>query len=393
MPTLKELLDSEIPNWPQGLVRQHELSQNIEELYIVPGVEWSLHSDLYRDWPGSAEKVFRWFVLEETGAAIGLTGTIDKPEDVVREPYKKTFHLDWNRLRNCKLVHEAGSFTKAANVMNITQSAVSRQIGALERDLGYDIFFRNREGLLATEYGEHFLASIQKMVDALELGLARINEMHERPIGPLVLTTTEAFGSAWLSSRLNKFHESFPEIDVSLLLVDGATLDLCQRDADCAIRFTKPELPNLISRFIAKFSYELFASREYLDKFGIPKSEQDLQNHQLVIYGDGVGQLPIRHMNWLGQIGSHQNRKYPNITINNIYGIYRATENGLGISALPFYLSERSDKLVRVLPDLASPKIPIYFVYPEEVGKSRRILMLRDFIVAEIRASWNTLQR
>lgn len=388
MPTLKELLDSECPNWPQGLVRQHELSQKIEELYIVPGVEWSLHSDLYRPWPGSAERVFRWFVLEETGAAIGLTGSIDAPEEVVREPYKKTFHLDWNRLRNCRVVHEAGSFTKAANVMNITQSAVSRQIGALERDLGYDIFFRNRDGLLPTEYGEYFLESIQKMVDALELGLARINEMHERPIGPLVLTTTEAFGSAWLSSRLNKFHVSHPGIEVSLLLVDNVLLDLCQREADCAIRFAKPEQPNLVSRFIAKFSYELFASQDYLDKFGVPKTEKDLQNHQLIIYGDGVGQLPIRHMNWLGQLGGGPNRKIPNITINNIYGIYRATENGLGVAALPFYISERSDKLVRVLPQLSGPKIPIYFVYPEEVGKSCRISMLRNFILEEIQSSW-----
>lgn len=371
-----------------GMVRQDELSQSVEELYIVPGVEWSLYTDLYKPWPGSNDRVFRWFVLE-SGVAVGITGTVEKPDGVVRAPFRKTYHLDWNRLRNCRIVHEAGSFTKAAQVMNITQSAVSRQIGALERELGYDIFFRNRQGLLPTEYGEYFLASIQKMWDALELGLACLNELHETPIGPLALTTTEAFGSAWLSSRLAKFHDMHPSIEVSLLLVDNKQLDLCQREADCAIRFAKPEQPNLVFKFIQDYSYKIYASQDYLDKYGTPKSAEDLKNHQLIVYGEGVGNLPIQELNWLSQFSGGSSGAHPEISINNIYGIYRATENGLGLSALPFYLSERSDKLVQVLPELQGPKIPIYFVYPEELGQSRRISLLRDFIVSEMKENWN----
>lgn len=393
MPTLKQLLDAECPNCPAGLVRQSELCQGVEELYFVPGVEWTLHHDLYRPWPGHNDRVFRWFVLEN-GTAIGITGTIDEPDGVARVPFQKVYHLDWNRLRNCRIVYEAGSFTKAAQIMNITQSAVSRQIGTLEQELGYDIFFRNRQGLLPTEYGEYFLDSIQKMWDSLELGLARLNEMHETPVGALSLTTTEAFGSAWLSSRLGKFHEMHPSIEVSLLLLDNVVLDLCKREADCAIQFSKPEQPNLVFKFIEEFSYHIYGCQEYLKKNGIPRSVEDLNAHQLIVYGDGVGQQPIRELNWLSQFNRASEPDYvPDISINNIYGIYRAAENGLGLAALPFYLSERSSKLVRVLPDVIGPKIPIYFVYPQELGLSQRITLLRDFIVDEIRANWGDLRK
>ena len=107
-----------------------------------------------------------------------------------------------------------------------------------------------------------------------------------------------------------------------------------------------------------------------------------------------MGHQPIRELNWLSQFNRPSEPNHvPDISINNIYGIYRAAENGLGLAALPFYLSERSSKLVRVLPDVIGPKIPIYFVYPQELGLSQRISLLRDFIVDEIRANWGDLRK
>ncbi|NIP92554.1 MAG: LysR family transcriptional regulator, partial [Akkermansiaceae bacterium] len=89
-------------------------------------------------------------------------------------------------------------------------------------------------------------------------GLACLNEMKDEPAGPLTLTTTTGFGSAWLSSRLHKFHDLHPEIEVTLLLIDNEELDLRQRHADCAIRFQHPEEPRLVRRFIDDFSYHIY---------------------------------------------------------------------------------------------------------------------------------------
>jgi DNA-binding transcriptional LysR family regulator len=302
--------------------------------------------------------------------------------------------MDWNRLRTCRVVHRAGSFTKAGQMLNLTQSAVSRQVAAVEAELGGDIFLRNNDGLVPTEMGISFLETIDRMWQALELGLAQLNELKDDPQGPLTLTTTAGFGSAWLSSRMKKFNDRYPNIEVTLLLVDNAELDLRQREADCAIRFQHPTEPRLVRRFIDDYSYHIFGSREYIERRGMPTSLDDLENHQLIVYGDGIGQPPIEKINWLLTEGMPEGMtRKASLRVNSVYGIYRAVEAGLGLAALPFYMSERSAKLIEVLPDIAGPSIPVYFVYPEELGPSRRIAALRDFIIEEIRATWGDLKR
>jgi DNA-binding transcriptional LysR family regulator len=389
LPTLKDILDAELSGYPTGALRLSELTAEVQEFYLTSGAPCTTHSELFKDWPGSDQSVKRWYVLDN-GAAIGLKGSIDAPDGIARHSYKKVGHLDWNRLRNCRIVHQVGSFTKAGEILEITQSAVSRQISALEIELGFQVFIRNREGLIATEAGEGLLEAIDQMWESLELGLARSNELNEIPDGPLKLTTTEGFGAAWLSSRLVKFKRKFPNIDVTLLLADNIELDLRHREADCAIRFQHPTEPNLIRKLICEYSYRIYASERYLERHGTPESLQDLDKHRLIVYGSGLGHPPIERMNWLLAEGMPPGeRRKPDAEINSVYGVYRATENGLGIAALPFYFSERSEQLVEILPQVKGPPIPVFFVYPEELSPSRRIALLRDFIIDEIRANWN----
>ena len=393
MPTLQDVLEMECPDLATGALRPRELQAGVREMFLATGAPCSSHGAVFRAWPGRAKNVYRWFVLED-GMAVGLTGSQEAPEGVARHPYNKVHHLDWNRLRTCRIVQRAGSFTKAGQILDITQSAVSRQIAAVERELGSDIFLRNNDGLVPTEIGEYFLETIDRMWEALELGLAQLNELKDEPQGPLTLTTTAGFGSAWLSSRLHKFRALHPEIAVTLLLIDNAELDLRQREADCAIRFQHPTEPRLVRLFIDDYAYHIFGSREYLEKRGVPQSLADLDGHDLIVYGAGVGQPPIEKINWLLRAGMPEGQKREaHLRINSVYGIYRAVESGLGLAALPFYMSERSDELIEVLPDIAGPPIPVYFVYPEELRPSRRIAALRDFIVDEIRATWGDLKR
>ncbi len=393
VPTLGDIIKLECPDIAPGILRARELRSKVTEVFISSGAPCSSRNTIYRDWPGKSERVFKWFVLED-GMAIGLQGELGAVSGIARHPYNKIRHIDWNRLRTCRVVHRAGSFTKAGQLLDLTQSAVSRQVAAVEAELGGDIFLRNNDGLIPTELGISFLETIDEMWRALELGLAQLNEMKDEPHGPLTLTTTAGFGSAWLSSRMKRFHDRYPNIEVTLLLIDNAELDLRQREADCAIRFQHPTEPRLVRRFIDDFSYHIFGSQEYIERHGMPKSLDDLENHQLIVYGDGVGQPPIEKINWLLTEGMPPGTmRKAGLRVNSVYGIYRAVESGLGLAALPFYMSERSAKLIEVLPDIAGPSIPVYFVYPEELGPSRRIAALRDFIVAEIQATWGDLKR
>jgi len=293
--------------------------------------------------------------------------------------------MDWNQLRVFATVADVGSFTGAGKVLNLSQSAVSRQIGALEAALGVMLFRRHASGIMLTEPGTELQAAVQDMSSRLALALGRINEYREQPEGALRITSSVTFGSAWLSARMNHFLEQYPEIAVSLLLVDNLELDLSQGQADVAIRFDRQTQPNLVQRKLMTIHYHVFASRDYLDSYGTPKEPADLDDHKLIVYGDDV-QAPVDDINWLLAAGrSPDDARQPTLRVNSVYGIYRAVRSGLGIAALPYYLSEEAPNLVEILPQITGPSIDAFFVYPEELRHSKRIEVLRDFLLSEVK--------
>ncbi len=294
--------------------------------------------------------------------------------------------MDWNQLRVFATVAEVGSFTGAGKTLGLSQSAVSRQISTLESDLGVMLFRRHASGIVLTEPGLELQQAVSDMSSRLALATGRINEYRETPEGPLRITTTVTFGSAWLSARMNTFLETYPDISVSLLLVDNLELDLGRGQADVAIRFSRPTQPNLVQRKLMSMHYHVFASEAYLAANGCPKTVDDLDRHRIIVYGEDVP-APVENINWLLDVGRPEgDPRTPALRVNSVHGIYRAVLSGLGIAALPYYLSEESPKLKEILPQLCGPSIDTFFVYPEEFRHSKRIEVLRDFLLDEVKA-------
>jgi DNA-binding transcriptional LysR family regulator len=293
-------------------------------------------------------------------------------------------HIDWNRLHTFLVVGEAGTFTRAGRKLNLSQSAVSRQISILEGELNTPLFYRTSQGLVFTEAGEDFFNTVKSISDKLAMGLARVNERREKPEGPLRITTTVAFGSAWLSSRMTEFHRIYPDIAVSLILADNIELDLLHRQADCAIRFRKQTEPTLVQRYLMTVQYHLYGSRTYLAKRGTPKKPEDLDGHDLIVYGDDAA-VPIADMNSVLTIGrdAHARPRAPALCVNSVYGIFRAVDSGLGIGALPHYVAEEDPEIVQILPEFSGPTFEVYFVYPEELRHSKRIDALKSFLIEQ----------
>lgn len=291
--------------------------------------------------------------------------------------------IDWKRLRVFAMVAETGSFTRAGLNLNLSQSAVSRQISSLETTLKMPLFHRHQDGIGLTDAGADFYKEVRFCFDRLTLALRRVNEHREKPEGPLRITTTVAFGSGWLSSRMHKFHARGPDVSVSLHLVDNVELDLFRGEADVAIRFQLPTQSRLVQRYLMTMRYHVFASKEYLGRHGTPQSAADLADNQIIAYGENAGS-PISNVDWLLSAGAPPDRpRTPALRINSVYGIYRAVRSGLGIAALPYYLSEEGTDLVEILPELTGPSFDVFFVYLEELRHSKRIALLRDFLVAE----------
>ncbi|QLH39520.1 MAG: LysR family transcriptional regulator [Defluviicoccus sp.] len=291
--------------------------------------------------------------------------------------------MDWDKLRVFHAVAEAGSFTHAGDTLNLSQSAVSRQVSSLEESLQVPLFHRHARGLMLTEQGEILFKTAREILSKLNMAEARISESRERPKGPLKITTTIAFGSIWLAPRLKEFLEDNPDIEVSLVLTDNE-LDLTMREADVGIRMTTPTQSDLIQRRLMTLKYHVFAAPAYLQKHGMPRSPADLDQHRLVIFGEDA-RPPVPNLNWLLEAGCRDGAKRKAfLRVNSTYAIFRAVQNGIGIGALPHYLNHEASNLVEILPELRGPDLDVYFVYPEELRHSSRITLFRQFILRKV---------
>jgi DNA-binding transcriptional LysR family regulator len=297
--------------------------------------------------------------------------------------------MDWDKLRVFHAVAEAGSFTHAGEVLNLSQSAVSRQISALEESLSVPLFHRHARGLILTEQGELLYSTAREVFAKLAMTEGLLTESKDRPKGPLKVTTSVAFGSIWLTPRIREFLELYPDIQVAMV-VDDSELDLSMREADVAIRMSPPRQPDLVQRHLMTVRVHLYAAPEYLKKHGTPRRAEELDSHRLVVYGDEA-RAPISSINWILEAGlkpGHERR--PILQVNNTYGLLRAVSSGLGLAALPDYVAIEAPDLVRILPELTGPPVEAYFVYPEELRSSKRISVFRDFLirkVTEVRAA------
>ena len=291
--------------------------------------------------------------------------------------------MDWDKVRVFHAVAEAGSFTHAGETLNLSQSSVSRQISALENSLNAPLFHRHARGLKLTLSGETLYRTTQEVSSKIAMAEALISDSRDRPSGQLRITTTVAFGSIWLTERLKDFIETYPEIDVRLMVSEDE-IDVGMGQVDVAIRMTPPRQADLIQRRLATMHHRAFAAPSYLKEFGTPHSLEDLDHHRLIAY-EPAAHPPFSEINWMLQGGLALNRtRLPVLRVNNIYGMYRAAASGLGIASLPDYMGEFANDLVPVLTQMEGPAFDIYFVYPDELRNSQRIMVFRDFLIHRI---------
>ena len=294
--------------------------------------------------------------------------------------------MDWDKLRIFHAVAKAGSFTHAGEALNLSQSAISRQISTLENSLGVSLFHRHARGLLLTEQGEILYKTAQDMAGRISMAEGRLSDSQNKPDGPLKITTAEFIGSTWLAPKMKYMREEYPNIQVSIL-VDDHVLDLSMREADAAIRLMEPEQDDLIQRHLTTIHFHICGSKEYFEEYGYPKTKSDLKQHTLIGYPQGATE-PFTEPNWIFRLaGLDPEEHYNLLMMNSMYAIHRAVESGAGIAALPDYLIQESTNLEVILPNVERPGVDMYFVYPLERKNSQRISIFRNFLLQNIKTT------
>ncbi|TKT80381.1 LysR family transcriptional regulator [Aquamicrobium sp. LC103] len=295
--------------------------------------------------------------------------------------------LDWDKLRVFHAAAEAGSFTHAAESLRLSQSAISRQVSALEQDVGVPLFNRHARGLVLTEQGEILYQTAHEVLMKLENVRLRLTETKDRPSGPLRVTTTVGLGSGWLTERVQEFLDLYPDIQLQLILANEE-LDLTMRQADCAIRLRQPQQPDLIQRRLFTVHFHLYAAPSYIAKFGKPTSISDLDRHRIVTFGEPVPPH-LADMNWLEIAGRPEgSKRMAALQINNIMSLKSAVQKGAGVAMLPDYAVEKDSGLVQLMTETEVPSFDTYFAYPDAMKNQVKLHVFRDFLIAKAR-SWS----
>ena len=293
--------------------------------------------------------------------------------------------MDWDKLRIFHAAAEAGSFTHAGDTLQMSQSAVSRQVSALEKELSVPLFHRHARGLVLTEQGELLYQTAHDVSAKLQTAETLLADSKDKPNGDLRVTATAGLGSIWLTPRIRDFIDLYPDIRIELKLSDE-DLDLSMREADVAIRLREPTQSDLIRRPLFMVHFHAYANSQYVRRFGTPLDFADLDKHRIVSYG-GPMPLHLKEINWLETAGRNgRGARVPAMRVNGVVALKRAVLAGIGIATLPDYISDDGSDLVPVLPGSHLPEFQAYFVYTEELKTSKRVQVFRDFLVAKARA-------
>ncbi|ETS13323.1 LysR family transcriptional regulator [Bartonella quintana] len=293
--------------------------------------------------------------------------------------------LDWDKLRVFHAAAEAGSFTHAAQRLHLSQSAISRQVSALEQEVGVFLFQRHARGLILTEQGEILYRTTHDVLMKLESAHSQLSESCEKPAGNLRVTSTCGMGAGWLVEHMPEFLSLYPDIRIQLLF-DDKELDLTMRHADCAVRLQKPQQPDLIQRKLFTIHMHVYASKNYIANYGKPEKLSELDEHRIISFGEPVPPY-LSGLNWLEKAGKGDGSLRPSVLrINNVISIKNALMCDLGIAVLPDYIVDNDEHLVRLFPDMVDiPSFDTFFCYPYALKNLAKLKAFRDYIFSKAR--------
>jgi DNA-binding transcriptional LysR family regulator len=299
----------------------------------------------------------------------------------MREPNPR---INWNRLTAFYQTARFGNIKHACAKLNIDQSTLSRTIQSFEESLGFKLFSRVPQGVVMTKQGEILFKVVEKVLFDVEVALTMAKEEGEVPKGTLTVATTVALATLWLVQMMPGFLEKYTDIEL-YIIGDDERLNLKAREADVLISPYIKDAPDLIQTYLFSCNLQLYASPEYLEKFGCPQTIDDLNDHRLITFGTNTIR-PYSDIDWLLRVGlpSGVVRK-PYLSINSSKGASQLAEQGLGIVALSDEFPQIKElNLVKILPDIQGPIIDLYYIYPQILQNSKRVKVFGEYLEEHI---------
>jgi DNA-binding transcriptional LysR family regulator len=293
--------------------------------------------------------------------------------------------MQWDKLRIFYYVVKFESFTKTGEYLNVSQSAISRQITDLEYQIGHKLFKRLPRKLALTRQGELLFQNTEKMFMYSELALTQIQNEKTFPQGDLSVGANVGLVDTWLYLLIPEFLARYPEINLSIFSKDGP-LDVEALEVHVALQPYIPDQPTLVQNPLTSWHRRLYASKKYLERYGVPQTVEDLECHRLIGFGSEKIHL-FENINWhLTLRGDGRKIQKPYISANSLRALFHLAINDFGIISF----SQESpllngSGLIEVLPEIPGPNIDICFTYPVQLKGIKTIHVLEEYLQAYVK--------
>lgn len=289
--------------------------------------------------------------------------------------------MNWERLKVFYQVARAESFTSAALQMNISQSALSRSVMQLEHEVKTPLFHRLPHGLELTSHGKELYEVTRRMFYEAESVEYLFKQDKDEAAGLLRITTTISLASMWLPYYIPGFSEEYPDMR---LVINGNDddLDLNLRQADVSIRTLIPQQTDLIQDYLLTFKPKFFASESYLEKYGEPKTMEELDNHRILTYAGYQVHPYGNSLHWALNAGKKaEDPRRSFLKVNLGPGLLAMAEQGVGILAMSDqYPTVQRSNLINILPEYEGPGTKLYYSYPRQMKGYKRIEVLNEYL-------------
>ncbi len=282
--------------------------------------------------------------------------------------------FDWGDIAVFLALARHKSLSGAARSLKVNHSTIGRRVRELESALETKLFERTRHGFLLTDAGELLFKDAEGVEAHISNIALQFSGEASRIAGTVRVATMEALGSLFLSPRFIDLYEEVPSINVELVTA-AHWINLSKREADVLISFPKPIGHRIDSEKIGEFALFLYASRDYLDRYGTPKSIDDLKHHRFVGYIDEL--IMISAVRWLSDVLKNQDTQYRS---TSLVAQYHATASGLGIAMLPTFVAGNDPRLVRVLPNRIKVQRDFWLSVHHDLEHIARVKQVMKFL-------------
>lgn len=294
-------------------------------------------------------------------------------------------NVDWNKFKYFYLAVQFGKIKKAAESLSMSQSTLSRHISTLEQDLGFELLVRSIAGVKLTVKGEAVYNQIKDSFFQIEKIYDAVSDLETLPKGNLIVAADIGLIETWFNNYLSDFLITYPDIKLTINARENLNT-IMKEGADIVCSIVHPDSETFSYESLMKWHRVLFASPDYLKKYGVPQTVEDLDQHRLIAFGES-SVFSGEDINWHLQLGrSVGNPREPYLSINSLAGTLNAAKHDLGIvSFSQESLLLKGSNLIRILPEITGPTLEVFMIMVRENQSIARFQAFRNFFKEKAR--------